>query len=68
MVGSDWAEFCSALDEGDTVYKLVTSLPYCSEEQLDYSSILALSVLFCPGNSKDKAAALFNSVNPPGQY
>jgi hypothetical protein len=45
----------------------LNSLPGSGEGNVDKISLLALGLLWCDGNIKDKTDVLFGIINPPGQ-
>jgi hypothetical protein len=46
-------------DKGSTFYKQITSLPNCSEESINLSSLSLLAMLWCKGNNESKSEILF---------
>ena len=56
-----------AFSEGHTVHKLLTSLPNCTNEEVSYSALMALCVLWSTGTVAQRAQALFQMVNPPDE-
>ena len=57
----------SCFQPNHAVFKLITQLPNCSETNINFQSLLALSILWCSGDGIDRAEALFLCVNPPGE-
>jgi len=46
------------------VLKLLASLPNCTKESLNFTSVLSLALLLCPGDDEDLGEAFFQIVNP----
>lgn len=56
-----------AFEPDNKTYKLLSSLADCKPESLDINSVLCLCILWCGGDMSEKAEALFQCLNPPGQ-
>ena len=54
-------------EEGQATHGLLSKLPGCSDTNVSYNAFMGCTVLFSEGTLKDKAEALFQMVNPPGE-
>ena len=59
--------FKGMFEEGAPLYNLLVSLPMCSKEEMYINSVQCLGILWCTGDAREKADAIFQTVNPPGQ-
>ena len=57
----------NAFEPNHPVCKLTKDLPTCSSITLNYTSFLCLCILWCAGDDQDRAFALFQCINPPGE-
>ena len=47
---------------------MIASLPKCSEKSIDMNMFMYACLLWCEGPKTEKAEALFQLLNPIGQY
>ena len=58
--------FQGMFEEGKPLYNLLISLPMCSKDSMYINSVQCLGILWCTGDAREKADAVFQAVNPPG--